>query len=96
MFLKDIQSIKNALALFNKFGAYSGLKLNLEKTEIIPVGMSQLSYQSLPNDLNHFDILTLYNCLYHFVKHCILSVLFCNIVYSLYFYVYQKKNNKKK
>ena len=56
MFLKDIQSIKNALALFNKFGAYSGLKLNLDKTEIIPVGMSQLSYQSLPNDLNYIDI----------------------------------------
>ena len=56
MFLKDIQSIKNALALFNKFGAYSGLKLNLDKTEIIPIGMSQLSYQSLPNDLNYIDI----------------------------------------
>ena len=55
MFLKDIQSIKNALALFNKF-VYSGLKLNLDKTEIIPIGMSQLSYQSLPNDLNYIDI----------------------------------------
>ena len=35
-------------------------------------------------------------CLYHFVKHCILSVLFHISVYSLYFYVSQKNNKKKK
>ena len=35
-------------------------------------------------------------CLYHFVKHCILSVLFRISVYSLYFYVSQKNKKKKK
>ena len=56
MFLNDTPSIKNAFALFNRFGAYSDLKLNLDKAEIIPIGMSQHSYESLPNDLNYIDI----------------------------------------
>ena len=35
---KDIQSIANAIIFFNKFEKCSGLKLNLNKTDIIPIG----------------------------------------------------------
>ena len=35
---KDQQSIINAINIFKNFEKYSGLKLNLNKTEIIPIG----------------------------------------------------------
>ena len=41
LFLTDIASLANSIITFNKFGEYSGLKLNLQKTEIIPIGNVQ-------------------------------------------------------
>ena len=56
MFLKDKKSIEIALALFNKFGTYSGLKLNLDKTEIIPIGVSPKGNINFSDDLKYIDI----------------------------------------
>ena len=38
LFLSNIESLRRAIVKFNSFGKLSGLKLNLEKTEIVPLG----------------------------------------------------------
>ena len=38
LLMKNLNSISNAIYIFNKFEKCSGLKLNLSKTEIIPIG----------------------------------------------------------
>ena len=47
---KDIQSISNAVKIFNSFEQCSGLKLNLSKTEIIPIGNKKNKDINLPQD----------------------------------------------
>ena len=38
LLMKNLNSISNAINIFNEFEKCSGLKLNLSKTEIIPIG----------------------------------------------------------
>ena len=38
LILKDLDSLDNAINFFEQFRRNSGLKLNLNKTEIIPIG----------------------------------------------------------
>ena len=42
LLLKDIQSIENAIEIFQNFSKCSGLKLNLKKTEVIPIGTASI------------------------------------------------------
>ena len=51
LFLADIASLATSINIFNKFGACSGLKLNLQKTEIIPIGKAQNKNIILPDHL---------------------------------------------
>ena len=56
LFLADIASLSNSKTIFNKFGECSGIKLNLHKTEIIPIGKTQNKQIKLPNHLNSINI----------------------------------------
>ena len=51
VFLSDIQSLKQVITRFNKFGLISGLKVNLDKTELIPLGGYHLQHSQLKGTL---------------------------------------------
>ena len=51
LFLADIASLSTSINIFNKFGECSGLKLNLQKTEIIPIGNAKNKNINLPDHL---------------------------------------------
>ena len=53
---KDIQSIANAIVVFNKFEKCSGLKLNLNKTDIIPIGSQRGKDLVVPMDLKQIKV----------------------------------------
>ena len=38
IFVKDLESLNNAIKLFLDYEKISGLKINLEKCEIVPLG----------------------------------------------------------
>ena len=49
LILKDLNSLEIAINIFEQFRQCSGLKLNLNKTEIIPIGMAKnlkIQYQN--------------------------------------------------
>ena len=56
LFLSDIKSLKYSISSFNKFTICSGLKLNMEKTEIIPLGKLKNKSISLSNDLGRITV----------------------------------------
>ena len=56
LILNDIESISNAIKTFNKFEKCSGLKLNMNKTEIIPIGILKNKNILLPIDLKEIRI----------------------------------------
>ena len=41
LFINDIKSIETAFEILKQFQNRSGLKINMEKTEIIPIGTSK-------------------------------------------------------
>ena len=53
---KDLQSISNAVKIFNNFEQCSGLKLNLSKTEIIPIGNQKNRDVQLPQELTKIKV----------------------------------------
>ena len=53
---RDIESIANAIKIFNKFEKCSGLKLNLNKTEVIPIGSQKGKNVILPADLGKINV----------------------------------------
>ena len=52
LFLQDLRSVSESISLFNDFTTISGLRLNLEKTEIIPIGFNLQKNIKLPNELD--------------------------------------------
>ena len=56
LFLADINSLQHAISKFKQFEKISGLKLNLSKTEIIPLGRSKNKITTLPSDLSTIQI----------------------------------------
>ena len=56
IFIKNLKSLQSAIDLFQNFQKCSGLKLNLEKTEIIPLGPHRLSPIDLPNKVDKLSI----------------------------------------
>ena len=58
LFLKNIKSLVLAIDLFKKFGEFSGLKLNIGKTEIVLLGQLYLTTNSLPKRLKNITIQT--------------------------------------
>ena len=53
---KDTQSIINSIRIFNNFAKCSGLKLNLNKTEIIPIGSQKGKDLLLPLHLRNIKV----------------------------------------
>jgi hypothetical protein len=41
LYVSDLASLQNAITLYEDFEKFSGLKLNLNKTEIIPIGKTK-------------------------------------------------------
>ena len=56
LFLHDINSLKFAIEDFLIFQKCSGLKLNLDKTEIIPIGALEGSNPKIAKNLNKVKI----------------------------------------
>ena len=56
LFLADIDSLTLSKHKFIEFEKCSGLKLNLNKTEIIPIGKSREKYITLPDELKTIQI----------------------------------------
>ena len=51
LFRADMASLSNSIYIFDKFGECSGLKLNLQKTEIISIGKAKNKNINLPDHL---------------------------------------------
>ena len=56
LILKDLTSLNNAIYIFEQFKHCSGLKLNLNKTEIIPLGKSKNAKIILPKHLEQIKV----------------------------------------
>ena len=57
MFLRYIVSLSLAIKRFETFSKYSGLRLNLTKTELIPIGKARKKTKiTLPKDLQTIKI----------------------------------------
>ncbi len=56
LFLKNIKSLENAIKKFNKFEEYSGLRLNLGKTILIPIGNKTGEAIELPKSLKKISV----------------------------------------
>ena len=56
LFLADLNSLDVAIHLFKDFEKNSGLKLNLDKTEIIPIGKNKNKSILLPLNLSTIKI----------------------------------------
>ena len=58
IFVKDIESIENLMNLMNRFYEYTGLKINLDKSQVIPIGKSKLRALKLPRSLKTMMVIT--------------------------------------
>ena len=58
LFLADIKSVSQSVALFHKFETVSGLTINLEKTEVIPLGKLKKLNIKLPSELKKINLNT--------------------------------------
>ena len=56
LFLSDIKSLTKAISTFQEFEKISGLRLNLNKTEIIPIGKLRNKEINLPEELEKIGI----------------------------------------
>ena len=56
LFIKNIPSLIRAIDKFLEFEHYSGLKLNLSKTEIIPIGSLKSCSMVLPEQIKQIQI----------------------------------------
>ena len=56
LILSDLTSLIHAITNFNKFTICSGLKLNIDKTEIVPLGKLKNKMKTLPNVLKGIKI----------------------------------------
>ena len=56
LILKDLNSLETAINIFEQFRQCSGLKLNLNKTEIIPIGTAKNLKISIPKHLSTIKI----------------------------------------
>ena len=56
LILKNIESLQIALDKFKKFQISSGLKLNISKTEVIPIGRNKNKDIKLPTDIKEIAV----------------------------------------
>ena len=56
IFVKDTDSIIQLLSVMKKIQNCSGLKINVEKTEVIPVGIYKFKNKALPKEISRIKI----------------------------------------
>ena len=56
LILKDMKSVELAIREFEYFGKFSGLQINLDKTEIIPIGSNSSKHIAVPDSLSMINI----------------------------------------
>ena len=56
LFTTNLESLVSAIKTFKKFEACSGLKINLNKTEIIPIGKVKQKNIQLPSEIEQIKI----------------------------------------
>ena len=56
LILKDMKSVELAIREFEYFGKYSRLQINLDKTEIIPIGSNSSKHIAVPDSLSKINI----------------------------------------
>ena len=56
IFVKDLHLIVNLVTLLSKFYKCSGLKLNMEKTEVVPIGTSRYKDITLPYSIRKIRV----------------------------------------
>ena len=61
IFIKNLKSLQSAIDLFQNFQNCSGLKLNLEKTEIIPLEPHRLSPIDLTNKVDKCQLIMVHS-----------------------------------
>ena len=55
LFLADLQSVQRSTSLFERFSLVSGLKVNLEKSEIIPIGLTSTTDSNWGHDILKYN-----------------------------------------
>ena len=55
LFLADLQSVQRSISLFERFSLVSGLKVNLEKSEIIPIGLTSTTDSNWGYDILKYN-----------------------------------------
>ena len=58
LFLAEIDSLETAIEMFKDLGIFSGLKFNLDITEVVPVGGMQFSKYNLACSIQEIGIKT--------------------------------------
>ena len=56
LFVSNINSICHAVKTLNDFEIHSGLKINIDKSEVIPLGTCRLKSITLPKSINKIKI----------------------------------------
>ena len=56
LIVKDMKSVELAIREFEYFGKFSGLQINLDKTEIIPIGSNSSKHITVPDSLSLINI----------------------------------------
>ena len=56
LFLSNLQSLKQAIIMFNHFREISGLRLNIDKTELVSLGDLHLDLSQITSDLSGMKI----------------------------------------
>ena len=59
IFVSDIESIENLMNLMNQFYEQTGLKINLDKSQVIPIGKSKVKVLKLPRSLKTMIVNTI-------------------------------------
>ena len=56
LFVKNLDSVCHAVSILNEFQTHSGLKINLEKSEVVPIGINRLKNIILPKAISKIKL----------------------------------------
>ena len=56
LFVKNLDSVCHAVSILNEFQTHSGLKINLEKSEVVPLGINRLKNIILPKAISKIKL----------------------------------------
>ena len=56
LFVKNLDSVCHAVSILNEFQTHSGLKTNLDKSEVVPTGINRLKNTILPKAISKIKL----------------------------------------